>query len=63
MKVLSSTFINLGLLFKEYHVRFLCYWESYDKVNSYALDGAYDSFTNYADIWNYLNVNPTISSL
>ncbi|TQD27683.1 hypothetical protein [Methanolobus vulcani] len=25
-----------------------------------ALDGAYDSFNNYADIWNYLNINPTI---
>jgi len=31
------------------------------EVDSYALDGAYDSFNNYADIWNYLNVNPTIS--
>jgi hypothetical protein len=30
-------------------------------VDSYALDGAYDSFTNYADIWYYLNVNHTIS--
>jgi uncharacterized protein Usg len=31
------------------------------EADSYALDGAYDSFNNYADIWNYLNINPTIS--
>ena len=41
------------------HIEFLTRLNT--EADSYALDGAYDSFTNYADIWNDLNVNPTIS--
>jgi hypothetical protein len=38
MKVLSSTFINLGLLFKEYHVRFfLLFLLSYFSYYSFLL--------------------------
>jgi hypothetical protein len=40
------------------HVEFLARLNL--EVDSYALDGAYDSFNNYADIWNHLYINITI---
>jgi hypothetical protein len=30
------------------------------EIDSYALDDAYNSFNNYADIWNYFNINHVI---